>query len=484
MKKVKTVYNLRFTILAYARMFNHISRKQKSNPEFNSGVNLKSKIVLLTLFVLTGVFAACGNDRPAPETKPDNPVVTEEPEGYPRFIVISDTHFGNTIGSGPMDKVPRALKNLTGKTPKADAVFVVGDITNGGTAAQYDQLLSVFSDRANVPADMPVYFMMGNHDNYSGANAASLYMSKTGQPLHQYITIKGYPFITVSETGSDQNDFNTAAVKFLSDNLAKAATDYPGKPVFVFIHVPTVNTTYGSWVSGALPDGGWSTDAFKSTLDRYPQAVVFSGHTHYPLGDPRSIYQDRFTAVNTASTTYSEVEASIGLSVGTLPAGHENVTEGLIVTVKENGDVELERRDTYRDEEISPRWLLSAPHDGTAFRYKNRSGGTPPAFGEGDKPAVDNVLSGGTCRVSFPQASDDEVVHHYRVEILNGDVEVSRQVIFSGFYLNSSMPDSLRVNFTGLPANTSLRARVTAYDSYRQASPAIESGQFQSTEID
>ena len=319
---------------------------------------------------------------------------------------------------------------------------------------------------------MPVYFMMGNHDHYVGANAANEYLSKIKQPLHQYVTIKGYPFITISETGSGQNDFNADAVKFLSDNLAKAAKDYPGKPVFVFIHVPTVNTTYGSWVSGALADGGWSTDRFKSTLDKYPQAVVFSGHTHYPLGDPRSIHQDRFTAINTASTTYGEVEESIGLTGGTLPAGHENITEGLIVTVKENGDVKLERWDTYRDEEIEPHWLLRAPHDGTNFPYKNRTGGSAPTFNSGDKPVAGNITS-NACNVSFPQASDDEVVHHYKVEVLDGDEVVSTRVIFSGFYLNSDKPDSLTVNFNNLPANTSCTAKVTAYDSYRKASLPI-----------
>ena len=179
--------------------------------------------VLLTFFVLTNVFVSCGNSQSSPAT-PEVPDTPTEVDGYPRFIVISDTHFGNTVGKGPMEKVPQALKHLTGKTPKADAVFVVGDITNNGNPEQYDQLLSVFNNRANVPEDMPVYFMMGNHDNYSGANAASTYMSKIGQPLHQYVTIKGYPFITVSETGSDQNDFNAAAVKFLSDNLAKATS--------------------------------------------------------------------------------------------------------------------------------------------------------------------------------------------------------------------------------------------------------------------
>jgi predicted phosphodiesterase len=371
-----------------------------------------------------------------------------------------------------MVKVPQALKHLTRKTPKADALFVVGDITDNGNASEYDQLLSVFNDRANVPEDLPVYFMMGNHDHYS-SGGENTYLAKTGQPRNQYIIIKDYPFITISETGSDQNDFNASAVKFLSDNLAKATANYPGKPVFVFIHVPTCNTTYGSVQNGTLADGGWCTGKFRTTLDKYPQAVVFSGHTHYPLGDPRSIWQGGFTTINTGSTTYAEVESEIGLSVGTLPADYANVTEGLIVAVEKNGDVKLERWDTYRDEEIEPHWLLQAPHDGTRFTYKNRTGGAAPAFGADAGVTVTGVTATG-CKVSFPQASDDEVVHYYKVEIRNSANQVVKtHVIFSGFYLNSAMPAQLTVNFTGLSRATSYTARVTAYDSYRKPSAPI-----------
>jgi predicted phosphodiesterase len=436
----------------------------------------RTKILLFGLLLLfvPATFPACGNDKTPFEKQGTGD--SEKSSDYLRFIVISDTHFGNAQGEGPMVKVPKALKHLTAKTPKADALFVVGDITNDGRDDQYNQLLQVFNNRANVPEGLPVYFMMGNHDHFAneGVGTAERYLRQTGQPLHQYIIIKGYPFITISESGSDQNDFNNDAVQFLSEHLAKATTDYPGKPVFVFIHVPTVNTTYGSVTeSGALPDGGWCTTRFRATLDNYPQAVVFSGHTHYPLGDPRSIYQDGFTAINTASTTYAEVEgdAFIGLK-NTWPDGYENVTEGLIVIVKENGDVKLERWDTYRDEEIKPDWILRAPHDGTRFAYKNRTGGAAPTFGS-DDPTVGSITT-NACSVTFPQATDDEVVHHYKVEIVNSRNEmVKESVIFSGFYLNSGMPAELTVKFTGLSAKTSYTAKVTAYDSYRQPSQPI-----------
>lgn len=50
---------------------------------------------------------------------------------------------------------------------------------------------------------------------------------------------------------------------------------------------------------------------FEPILSKYPQAVVFSGHSHFPLGDPRSIHQNIYTSVNDGSTTYSEVEPGV-----------------------------------------------------------------------------------------------------------------------------------------------------------------------------
>ena len=37
-------------------------------------------------------------------------------------------------------------------------------------------------------------------------------------------------------------------------------------------------------------------------LAKYPQVVTFSGHLHFPLNDPRSIWQASFTSFGCGST--------------------------------------------------------------------------------------------------------------------------------------------------------------------------------------
>ena len=72
-------------------------------------------------------------------------------------------------------------------------------------------------------------------------------------------------------------------------NIAGACAANPGKPVFVLNHVPPADTTEGT---------RGSRDLERRILDRHPQVVVFSGHTHGTLRDERLIWQKGFVNVN------------------------------------------------------------------------------------------------------------------------------------------------------------------------------------------
>lgn len=397
--------------------------------------------------------------------------VTQSFAGLPRVIVISDTHFGNNEGVGPMVKVPRALKNLQAKANSFDAIFIVGDLTDWGTSVQYEMFKEVFDDRSVVPADLPVYVMMGNHDNY-GDPVRENYLV-LDQPYHRLIDIKGFPFITTSMNGGYWHDYSQEELEALEENLEKAAAKYPGKPIFVFTHVPPENTVYGTNPS----EGSWGTYVFNDIFKKYPQMVLFTGHTHFPLGDPRSIHQGDYTTINDGSVTYSEVEPGV-VDEGKHPAGYENVTEGCIVQVNKDWNVEVQRWDTYRDEEILPRWNILSPHDGSKFVYTHdRDGGEAPHWLSESKVTVSDIENEG-CTVTFTQAKDDEVVHHYVVELVADGKVVATKRIFSGFYLNSEMPETLTVRFDGIPNEKTIVAQVKAVDSFNKTSSPLAAEPF------
>ena len=64
-------------------------------------------------------------------------------------------------------------------------------------------------------------------------------------------------------------------------------------------------------ISDSLSGGHWGTEQqeeINTILSNYPQAVVFTSHSHYPIADERAIVQDKFTLVNTGSTSYFDFD--------------------------------------------------------------------------------------------------------------------------------------------------------------------------------
>lgn len=441
--------------------------------------------------------------------------------GYPTFAVISDVHFGNKKGNySPMEKVPQALKSLSSKK-KLDALFIVGDLTDSGTEAQYAQFVEVLSNKENFvnPIDTMVY-MMGNHDNFS-SSAHSIYANglkplnnEKAYPMDQYLIIKGYPFITISQRGSSNTDANNESAgtssypKAVQDTLRswlkRASEECPGKPIFLFTHVPLKHTAYSSWPNEG--DGTtwptWSMKVLNPIVNEYPQVITFGGHSHFPIGDPRSIHQgvnpnstnkNYFTGINVGSSTYSEIHKP-SVNIGIHPEQYENVTEGMILTVKPNGDVEIRRYDTFRDVEMDAEnpWVVEAPHDGTKFKYadirdKNdtnvnnvplRDGLPAPVFKAEDAITLNDITL-NSVMVTFPQATDNECVFRYSIKIKDQEGKTIKEFFkFSQFYLTVDMPKTLSVKMDGLKSNTTYTAEVVAYDSYENTSEPLVSQSF------
>ncbi len=389
---------------------------------------------------------------------------------YPNFAVISDPHVGNTNRWSV--KVNRAIDQLLSQKTKLDAVFVTGDITDGGEPAELADAKNIFSRLAAV---VPVYYVMGNHDWYykdtpnDSDNSGVDFLKTFNQPANQYLEIKGYPFITISMESSNQaNGYATNSQNFLTAKLIQASTDYPGKPIFLFVHVPAAGTVYGSYNIGG--EDNWGTSGLKAICEKYPQLVVFSGHSHYPIGDERSIHQDKFTSINVGSLTYAEMET--GLSTTYHPPGNNQITEGCFVSITDGNSINIKRWDFTRKEEIKSPWLIKAPFTKKNFTYAARTGGAAPYFLKSDKPIVTSITD-NRCRVTFPQGQDDHVVHHYLIEVMDENniaLSTARYPIFSGFYLNSETPKTLSWDVLGLAPSTKYTISVAAVDSYGNVS--------------
>lgn len=472
---------------------------------------MKKNMLLWPLMLIFAI--GCSNITP-PDDSGNEPEIEQGNNPPLTFAVISDIHFENNVGEGAKVKVPKALKNIT-SYGELDALIVAGDLTDSGEAEEYHELVKTFKNAELFTNPVKnFYFVMGNHDNYSRdgqfifQNALSYFNGGELYPLFDYKVIKGYPFIMVSTLNGWNNDLDNLSngtnaypattIQWLDQNLEKASQECPGKPIFVITHVPPRWTCYSTWPefeNGA----GWCMQTLNSTLNKYPQAIVFAGHSHYPVGDPRSIHQganpnsprnNYYTVINTGSTTYAEVHpgAVDAMDGGIHPDRFNYVAEGLIVKELTNGDIEVRRYDTYRNEEIAAdkRWVIKAPFDGSQFTYADIRDAD-------DNPHNKKLYSGGNCpvwdddaelslsraadqvRIGFPQASDDDCVFRYIVNVYEAESKISagKASIFSGFYLNSEMPTEFFQNIKNLQSETEYYVEVKAYDSYDNESEPL-----------
>ena len=232
-----------------------------------------------------------------------------------RFGVVSDIHVTTPKSTALFRK---ALRYFKGRG--VDAVMVPGDLTDWGLRSGYryvaEAWAEVFGGRETVPL-----FCTGNHDwdgwrygdmtmemhanGYSEDDHNTAFgMEKCwreafGEPFApiRVRTVKGYDFVSSEWRGFA--DF--------PEWMAKNGARFRGKrPFFYFQHPPAQGTTSDS--------AGWADKgaAFKALKD-FPNAIAFTGHTHRPFNDERSIWQGEFTAIATPSLSYQ-----------CFPSGYEN----------------------------------------------------------------------------------------------------------------------------------------------------------------
>jgi 3',5'-cyclic-AMP phosphodiesterase len=264
-------------------------------------------------------------------TVPATSMTTHEPPEI-SFPVISDIH----VQSGDersQQKFRAALQDLQDTNPKADALVINGDLGNGASS-DYNTLRSIMEQ---APHAEPVYYTIGNHEFYKAwfdkngtfspisfpngeTEKASInrYLSLTGED-HVYYDkwVKGYHMIFLGSEGYRQSDPNNQEKAVLSgDQLAwlkkeLAEQAQPNKPIFVFLHQPVVSTVQG--------------EQLREILTKYPQAILFSSHTHITLYNPNTIKREGYTTVNTSSVYQPSNEKD-----EPLPA---DASEGLMVSV-------------------------------------------------------------------------------------------------------------------------------------------------------
>ena len=394
------------------------------------------------------------------------PTVPEDFTPAIRLVTFNDSHNQN-------DRVAAAIDTsyeLFDKDPAyagVDAFVYNGDFSSVGFEGDYEAFADTF--HTHVRPETPCIIILGNHE-FKQSNYNELFVKHFDQQPNTVTEINGFTLIGFSGDRSlTEWTFTPSSLKWLSDSIKNAEKTADSKPVFVFQHPHPWGTVYGSTV--------WGTPQLNVIFSKYSNIVDFSGHSHFPMSDPRSINQSLYTAVGCGALRTFELDNN-GI-VGQHPDGYDKAAEICVVEANNDGQVRIRGYDLnsgtwfcdYFIEDVNDR-------DSFVYTYKNmKSHDEAPVFPQ-DIRASAKRNEDGEWVISFDEAipADGYIVHEYKVTIRDpkGKKIFSKNFIDDYFVFDEDDTADFRIGTDTLEEGKEYVLRVRAESAYHKYSKTIE----------
>lgn len=358
-----------------------------------------------------------------------------------RFVIMSDVHVHENRDCRELERLDRGLRAAYDYAdgcaqPGLDAIIVVGDFANSGKEREMLLFKEVFDKYRRPETDYII--SVASHEYGSGIEETHERMRRLfGMEPNMHKVIKGYHFISVDpERGTY---YGKAQQQYAFDELQKAFDDDPDKAIFFFQHAHIHST-----VCGCVD---WGEKELLPVLMNFPQVFDFSGHSHAPVNDPRSIHQGYFTSFGTGSISYTELD-EFDKYYGTVPPDCDEFSQYLIAEVDEDGAVTVKAYDIITERFFDCDRRIEPPFTPENFAYtdaKRAAAAVPPHFAPGTPVSV--AVDGDKACVTVGQADGGpERVDDYLVTVTRkSDGRIVRRVsAWSGYYLND-MPETVAI---------------------------------------
>ena len=348
-----------------------------------------------------------------------------------------------------IDNLHKALKKI--KDEKVDSIIYSGDGVDGGTNYAFHLFKSILEKYFSFDDEKsPILnIILGNHEYYPNNKYTSKIVQKRfekylGEKPFSHKVINGIHFINWSSENSSSDKSNTN-VDWAKEQIEIALKDDltgNSKPIFVTTHLGPIYTCYGTDL--------WGNKDVLDTIKDYQNVISISGHSHYSIIDDKSIWQGQFTAIQTQSTSYIELEP--GTENGSIPRDELNdyfVSRknpmGYFVYIDSN-EVRFERFSYTSNNYYYPDWVYPLPIDKKNFVYdfQSRMEKTPLInWNENqhnielsNEISVDNENIG---IIKFDQPECQTVAVKYKIIYKNEIGEEKEYLFFSDFYLMPEM---------------------------------------------
>ena len=413
------------------------------------------------------------------------------------------------------------------KSEGVDVIFMPGDIINNAVEGYYELYENVFKeiygeDESTYPE---IVFNMGNHEwwqigggdvpeavtlfkRYARIESPNLvkqsqtpyYLNAEETLPSYYKVVKGVPFLVISGDNSDGaigSDLK-AELKSWLEEISLLDSVKRGGPIFVSYHYPIPEVTLK----------GEGSTAVCATIDEilkdYPNAIVFTGDTHFSGVNERTINQIDYTSINIGSSSYSRSisESATGYTFNNVIKGSGKSSAGTMT-----GDVNFKYEytptiliaDIFADKTVINRyfsaddladvkkigltWEIPLTTDKDHFVYTDDRventewantlyGKDGLCWADGEKVAYN--VDGNKMIIAFNDVTDHNCVEHYRIKICdaNNAGNVKYYDYLSHYYKYESTAHTYRFVIEDLFNADSYVVSVTAYDFFDNPSKA------------
>ncbi|MBQ9783059.1 MAG: metallophosphoesterase [Clostridia bacterium] len=259
------------------------------------------------------------------------------------FQIVSDLHIRvASVGSIHNTHFNQMLADIQQIDPNTQGIFVAGDAADTGLAAEFEELRALWEASG---LSVPLYLSIGNHEFKEGSTSG--YSAEYATKVENFITyanaylededqmtdkqyydvwVGGIHYIFLgSEYAGTHAYLSDAQLAFLDAALAEDRD--ASRPTFILLHQPMYNT-----IAGGMPGQGWNgviagdsnyqawvaagkpglKDTYEAPLReilaKYPEAMMFSGHSHWNMTSESNMHVANDTLpnhlFNTASVGY------------------------------------------------------------------------------------------------------------------------------------------------------------------------------------
>ncbi len=364
---------------------------------------------------------------------PANAAFQNTSELVMEFQIISDIHVTTDNTNRGAVNFRQALNDIKQNSPNSQGIFIVGDLINSRYqqdgkadvyAAEYANMQAIYDSISGLPN---MYLGIGNHDIWNQARSLSeaeaIFYQYAKLPDGTNVTdtsydfwLDGYHFVFL---GTDYFDlltakFSDATLSWLDETLAEDRD--AEKPTFLLLHQSIYNT-----IAGSLPGQDWdgvveeSAVKLKKILNKYPEVVMFNGHSHWEMDSVMNMYpatsELNINVFNTAAVAYlySSYDSVFGESLGSGSQGYyiRIYEDKLMVLAKDFTTGEwipsAQYCVQYKD---APNTEVGGGNDNTGGGNNNSGNGGNSSNGDSVDPTVPST-PGATYDPSTPGATYD-----------------------------------------------------------------------------